>query len=182
MGYFYVLVPIREQVLMNLDAAAAPGLLYQAHPFAAGRNPRADLRPDAPAVWADRPSSSLSLGKMGAALHHLLTGEFGLVASPLSRAILGGTAIGPDLGYGPARYLWADEVHEIAGALATLAPAGLRERYDPAALKAGHPATPVYYDEDDDQVFDELDACCRQLVAFYRTAAARGDAVLLGVI
>ena len=112
-----------------------------------------------------------------AVLHHLLTGEFRAVASPLSRAILGGETVGD----GCARRLWADEVREISSALSATHEE-LRRRYDPASLKAGWPKTPVDEREDDEEVFEELVGYFDLLVTYYRLAAARGNALLIGIV
>ncbi len=131
---------------------------------------------------AGEPLPPISLEKMWLALHHLLTGEFRVVPSPLSRAILGGTAFRADVGDGPARYIWAEEVREISTALASVTHEELRRRYDPAGLKAGWPSTPVDDEEDEESVFIELESYFQLLVAYYRIAAARENAVLIGVI
>ena len=119
---------------------------------------------------------------MWLALHHLLTGGFHLVASPLSRAILGGTAFREDVGYGPARFIWTEEVQEIATALASVTHEDLGRRYDPAGLKAGGFMTPIHYDEDDDEIFSELVSHFELLVLYYRIAASRGNAMMIGVV
>jgi hypothetical protein len=130
-----------------------------------------------PAMWGE-PPPPISLEKMDLALHHLLTGGFHSAPSPLSRAILGGTPIGADLGVGPARYLWADEVREISTALSSLTSEDLRPRYDPAGLKAG--STPVGWDEE--RVFARVESYFFLLEAYYRIAAARANAMPIGVI
>jgi hypothetical protein len=131
---------------------------------------------------ADQSPPAISLEKMALALHYLLTGEFHVVASPLSRAILGGTAFRADVGDGPARYIWAEEVREISAALATVTREDLRRRYDPAALKAAWPTTSVDDKEDDQSVFSEMESYFWLLAAYYQIAAARGNAMLIGVV
>ena len=53
----------------------------------------------------------------------------------LSLPILGGTAIGDDMGYGAPRYLDAPQVKEAAEALAALPVDELRQRFKPAELE-----------------------------------------------
>ncbi|HVH36263.1 MAG TPA: YfbM family protein [Tahibacter sp.] len=69
----------------------------------------------------------IGLDKSWHAIHYVLTGTAGPDGSVLGDAILGGREIGPDLGYGRARLLPADRVHEIADALAAV---DFRERFD----------------------------------------------------
>jgi hypothetical protein len=181
MGYYRVLIQIRERVLVDLDEDQVPRLFErEGHPERR-RTPLNVLSWYERPSMADQPPPPISLEKMAEALHHLLTGEFHPVPSPLSRAILGGRRIGAELGEGPARYLWADEVREISSALSSLTSEDLRRRYAPAELKAGWPGTAVR-DGDDERVFNELEHYFQLLEAYYRIAAARGNAMLIGVI
>ena len=182
MGYHCVLIQIRERILIDLDEGAVPDLFRGSGASARRRVSLVELMPYERPSMADRPLPAISLQKMAMALHHLLTGEFDLVASPLSRAILGGKAFRVDVGDGPARYLWADEVREISAALASLTREDLRRRYDPAGLKAGWPMTPVTDEEDEESVFNELEGYFQLLVTYYRIAAVRGNAMLIGVV
>ena len=116
MGYYCVYVQIRERTLMDLDECEVSSLFRRASAPANRWAPSVLEQYESPTML-DRLPPPMSLEKMWLALHHLLTGEFRAVASPLSRAILGGKEIGEDVGDGPARYLWADEVREISSAL-----------------------------------------------------------------
>jgi hypothetical protein len=182
MGYYCVLIQVRERVLIDLDEDAIPGLFRRAGSPGGRRTSLAGLMLYEQPSMADRAPPAISLEKIWLALHHLLTGEFRLVPSPLSRAILGGTAFRADVGDGPARYIWAEEVREISTALASVTHEDLRRRYDPADLKAGWPLTPVDDEEDEESVFSELESYFQLLVAYYRIAAARGNAMLIGVV
>ena len=182
MGYYSVLIPSRERILMDLDEASVRDLLEEAgQPDRRRTSLSVLLRYEQPSM-ADLPVPPISLEKMAPALHHLLTGSFEPVDSPLSRAILGGTAIGPGVGDGRARYLWTHEVHESSDALAALTTDELWRRFDPAGIKDEYMWTGVADDEDDEDIFTELSGYCELLAAFYRIAAARGDAVLIGVV
>jgi hypothetical protein len=182
MGYYCILIQVRERLLIDLDEDAVPGLFRRAGSPGSRRTSLAGLILYEQPAMADQAPPAISLEKMWLALHHLLTGEFRLVSSPLSRAILGGTAFRADVGDGPARYLWAEEVREISIALASVTHEDLRRRYDPAGLRAGWPLTPVDDQEDEESVFSELEGYFRLLVAYYRIAAARGNAMLIGVV
>lgn len=175
MGYSCVYIQIRERALMDLDESEVSKLF----PGANIRAQNSALRWYESPAMSDRMPPIMSLEKDWEVLHHLLTGEFRAVASPLSRAILGGKEIGEDLGgYGPARYLWADEVWEISSALSALTHEELRRRYDPAKLKAH------WHDEDDDDeyVLALLLSGFDDLALYFRLAAARGNAMLIGIV
>ena len=63
------------------------------------------------------PGHSISIDKAWHGLHYLLCGAPEPVAGPLGQAVFGGTDIGEDQGYGPARYFTPTQVAEIAGVL-----------------------------------------------------------------
>ena len=181
MGYYCVYIQIGERALMDLDEREV-SVLFERAAHGHRNTPLSGLETYELPALADRLPPPMSLEKMWVALHHLLTGEFHAGSSPLSRAILGGRAIGADLGDGRARYLWADEVREISIALAALTREDLRRRYASASLKAGWPLTPVDKREDDEAVFTGLVAGFDRLATYYRLAAARGNAMLIGVV
>jgi hypothetical protein len=120
----------------------------------------------------------VSLEKLWHGLHYLLTGEAEGGEPPLADAILGGTEIGSDMGYGPARYLTPDQVKRISGALSGLTRETLREHFDPADF-AENGIYPSIWDEDEDELFDELMGYFDQMSACYRDAAKSGKAMLL---
>jgi Domain of unknown function (DUF1877) len=60
---------------------------------------------------------SVSLDKAWHGLHYLLCGAPEPAPGPLGQAVLGGSEIGEDQGYGPARYFTSAQVAEIASAL-----------------------------------------------------------------
>ena len=67
------------------------------------------------AHFEDEPGEDgLNLEKSWHVLHYLLTGKAEEAPGPLGNAILGGTEIGGDLGYGPARFLTPQQVREVA--------------------------------------------------------------------
>src|SRR5262249_60003757 len=79
----------------------------------------------------------ISLDKAWHGLHYLLCGAAEPAPGPLGQAVIGGTEIGDDLGYGPARYFTAAQAAGIARALqAPRLEARLRARFDPAAIAA----------------------------------------------
>lgn len=107
-------------------------------------------------------------------LHYLITGGAREASLPLGNAILGGTPIGDDMGYGPARYLDPQQVREVAGALSRINPEELVERFDPAVM-----LEEKIYGLEAEEKFDMLEYYFAQLARYYATAAERGNAMLL---
>jgi len=83
------------------------------------------------------PGHSISIDKAWHGLHYLLCGAPEPVAGPLGQAVFGGTDIGEDQGYGPARYFTPTQVAEIRRSpvtgRGTTAARALRCRGDDAA-------------------------------------------------
>jgi hypothetical protein len=122
----------------------------------------------------------VSLEKMWQALHFLLTGSAEDVQPPLGEAILGGTEIGDDVGYGPARYLTPGQVQAIAAALRQLDREELRRRFKPATMTELD-IYPMVWDEPEEELFEELMTYYGELAACYQAAATKGDAMLLSL-
>ncbi|MFC3742616.1 YfbM family protein [Paractinoplanes deccanensis] len=121
----------------------------------------------------------IDLDKSWHGIHYLLTGTAWEITEGAGSAILGGTEVGDDNGYGPPRLLQPGEVKTVAAALETVRPASLRARWDPAALAEAE-IYPQYWDPTD---FDSyLEPNFTALRDFYRTAAARDQAVLLAIV
>ncbi len=94
MGYYCVYTQIPEGTLMDLDESEVSTLIEQAGaPDSRGTSLSVLKLYESPGMRNELPPP-VSLEKMWLALHHLLTGEFRSVASPLSRAILGGKTVG----------------------------------------------------------------------------------------
>jgi Domain of unknown function (DUF1877) len=121
----------------------------------------------------------LSLDKAWHGLHYLLCSTADRVQEPPCIAILGGTEIGGDLGYGPARYLEVSQVATVASALSDLTKETLKQRYSPVAMNTAG-IYPGHWDNPDnndnlDWLLDAFD----DLLTFYQRVAARGSAVIL---
>lgn len=125
-------------------------------------------------------AGEVSLEKMWHALHFLLTGCAEGGDPPLADAILGGTAIGPDVGHGPARLLDPGRVRAISGALEGIGREELRRRFVPAEL-ARQEIYPMVWDEPEEELLDELAAYFEAMAACYREAAGRGHGMLLSL-
>ena len=81
------------------------------------------------------PGHSISIDKAWHGLHYLLCGAPEPAPGPLGQAVFGGTEIGEDQGYGPARYFSPTQVAEIASALRPPGLEGeLHARFDAEAM------------------------------------------------
>jgi hypothetical protein len=81
------------------------------------------------------PGHSVTIDKAWHDLHYLLCGKLEPASGPLGQAVFGGTEIGEDLGYGPARYFTPAQVAEIAAALQSPdLERELHARFDAAAI------------------------------------------------
>lgn len=211
MGIHCHLIQIPEWRVMQLDDEAIPNLFDEVglalQPTRAEDGPRlplADWRPEEPR----RPAPALSLGKGWVELYLFLAGtdhggpDAFEIAPPAARAIVGGRGAGKSFhGMDPARLLWADEVRRIAEALSDLSRDDLGRRFhDPK----GYPpevfkrimwpfTTAIKHDTHGDAVFEaaarDLDHAFNALVgaldrltAYYRSAAMRGNAMLIGFL
>jgi hypothetical protein len=91
-------------------------------------------RPPPLSVSTAQVAEPLNIDKSWHGIHFLLTGSAWGGKPPLFNAVLGGREFGPDLGYGPARYLTPDQVKEVAVALEAITKETLRARFDPRAM------------------------------------------------
>jgi len=153
--------------------------------------------------WPEGPV--LDLDKSWQVLHFVLTGDAWEGSGPLRNAILGGTTIGADLGYGPAHYVTPSEVAAVAVALASLSEDVIRSRFDPSAFEAAElypgawspqPPPPVKkgflgrlksppiqqaresQEKQLNEYFDFVMNQFRNLVGFYQDVSSAGEAAL----
>ena len=119
--------------------------------------------------------AALSIDKAWHGVHYLLCGQTEPGSSILSQAVLGGTEIGEDLGYGPARYFDPRRVAEISGELAAAnLEAEMTRRYDPALMSQLR----IYPFGWDASGLNWLLEESRKLTAFYSSAASQNLTVL----
>lgn len=107
-------------------------------------------------------------------LCHNLTKE----QSALKLAIMGGEAVGEDVGYGPARILSPQQVLDIANALAKIDAATFKSRYDPPSMEDANIYLADMCVRDGDEALDYLLHYFLGLCEFYQNAAQRGDGVI----
>jgi hypothetical protein len=134
---------------------------------------RAVMRPLVEAGAFGDDHDVLNLQKSWHTLHYLLTGSAEPVDTPLGKAILGGSDVGPDLGYGPARLLRAEEVQVVATALAALSPEDVARRFDLPTMQG----VGIYACDSEDELPLALEFF-EQMQDFYTESAARGCAML----
>lgn len=106
--------------------------------------------------------------------------QFLLESRPLPYDIvLGGTEIGEDLGYGPARYLTPPQVKEASSALEGLDKSELQRQFNPAAFEAADIYPGGWTVEPPEKVFDWLWGKLTAVREFFREAAQQDDIMLL---
>ena len=117
----------------------------------------------------------ISLDKAWHGLHYLLCGAAEPAPGPLGQAVFGGTDIGEDLGYGPARCFTAAQASEIAQALqAPGLESTLRGRFNPAVMESLDLYPGGWKLEGPDWLIDAF----HTLRDFYADASAAGQAVI----
>jgi hypothetical protein len=120
--------------------------------------------------------ASISIDKAWHGVHYLLCGKVEPGSDLASQAVMGGTEVGDDLGYGPARYFEADKVAAIARELSRPnLEAEMTARFDPAQMaQLGIYPGQFVSAEDKQWLMDAF----RQLRQFYLDASAANLAVV----
>lgn len=119
--------------------------------------------------------ADISLDKAWHGVHYLLCGKAEPGTDLASQAVMGGTEVGDDLGYGPARYFDVDEVAAMARELSRPnLEAEMMARWDPNKM-AQLGIYPAGFTPDDQQWL--MDAF-RKLREFYVDASAAKQAVV----
>jgi hypothetical protein len=124
------------------------------------------------------PPNYIDLDKAWHGIHYLLTGTAEGGPAPHSLAVFGGEEFGPEVGYGPARYLTAEQVALVADALSELSPTDLAERFNPKDMEAKEIYPDVIWVRDGEEALNYALENYQQLQTFYRDAASRGEAVI----
>lgn len=124
------------------------------------------------------PPHSIDIDKSWHGLHYLLTGQAEGGPEPWSWVVQGGHAFGPEVGYGPARFLTPEEVQRVAAALDRTPIQHLVERFNPQDMQAKEIYPDVIWVRDAEEALDYVLDGYQQLQTFYRDAAERGDGVI----
>jgi hypothetical protein len=170
----------RADFAARVDASAADLPDVVEAQITVTRRPKPAKRVAASSIGPADVGAELDIEKAWHGVHFLLCGSAGEVPGPLGNAVLGGTQIGPDLGYGPPRYLEPAEVMAIAAALAPLTEETLAARFDPAVFQQ-HEVYPGGWAADAERREWLCDAFS-QLKAFYAASAEGGYAVLAYIV
>lgn len=135
---------------------------------------RATARRRTPAA-PGTPGHNVSIDKAWHGLHYLLCGAPEPAPGPLGQAVFGGTEIGEDQGYGPARYFLTAQVAEIASALESPGlEAALHTRFDAAAMTQMGIYPGVWEADDRDWLIDAF----HTVRSFYAAASQAEQAVI----
>ncbi len=126
----------------------------------------------------DEANPELQIAKSWHGIDFLLYGKKDGSPSPLN-IVMGGTEIGEDLGYGPARSLASEQVKEAKNALDHLDKVELRGRFDPAAFEAADISPGGWLVGEPEKAFGWLWDNITKVHAFFTDAAYFGDAMLL---
>ena len=121
---------------------------------------------------------SLTLEKAWHCLHFLLTNEAWGGEGWLAFLVVGGTELGEDEGYGPARIFAPSEVVEIARELERVDGEDLWAKFDPEELKAAD-IYPNIWDEDEEGLREEYLDYFEELKAFVLQVAENGESLRL---
>ncbi|MDB4766922.1 YfbM family protein [bacterium] len=117
----------------------------------------------------------LDLYKSWNALDVLLNdGEPGAEAD----AVLGGTTIGEDLGYGPARMLDQNEVAQISTALAKVTQSEFESRFDVGKMEDVY----SFHPEDAEDEWPIISDLFEELQKFYATASDQSYGMILYIV
>jgi len=121
------------------------------------------------------PGHSVSLDKAWHGLHYLLCGKPDPAPGPFGQAVFGGTEIGEDQGYGPARCFSPVQVAEIAAALQSPSlESELHARFDAEVMTQMGIYPGVWETDDHDWLIDAF----RTLRDFYAAASQAQQAVV----
>lgn len=123
------------------------------------------------------PANCIDVDKAWHGIHYLLVGREEAGTEPLAWAVLGGEQVGDEMGYGPARFLQPEQVHDIAAWLPD--DTVFKSRFDPKAMEKAGIYPDGIWEGDGDGTLDFLLENYRELVAFYKSAAERGDGAIL---
>lgn len=124
------------------------------------------------------PPNYVDLDKAWHGVHYLLTGLADGGPAPQSLAVFGGEEFGPEVGYGPARFLTVQQVAIVAQALSKVTQEDLASRFDPKDMEAKGIYPEVIWVRDGNDALDYVLESYEQLEVFYRDAASRGEAVI----
>ena len=127
----------------------------------------------------DEPDNSIDIDKAWHGIHYMLTGTPYEGEPPLSWAIMGGEPVGDDVGYGPARFLSAEQIEMISKALPDTE--SFKGSYAPQEMESAEIYPDQIWMSEGEEALEYLVSNYEAMAAFYNTAASRGDGAILWV-
>lgn len=129
-------------------------------------------------IQKERPS--LAIEKSWQAIHFILNGDPWKGSGILHNAVLGGTEVGEDLGYGRPRYVDPFKVIQTSTALDRITDEEFKKKA--RAAKFSDNGIYVYEDPLSAEDLEELVDYFSQVRAFFRAAADKSNGILLGIV
>jgi hypothetical protein len=123
-------------------------------------------------------ANTVRLEKSWHGLHYLLTGRAAESGEQLGFLLEGGTEVGEDLGYGPARAFYPEEVQRLSAALTGISDDELWSRYDPEQMEA-EDVYPGIWDEEESELREEYLEYFGQLKSLVQRAGKTNKALLI---
>jgi hypothetical protein len=164
-----VLTPLGKEI--NLKAMEKRGLTADSMPYGVKGSSGSSTQKQRP---------SLAIEKSWQAIHFILNGDPWKGSGLLHNAVLGGTEVGEDLGYGRPRYVDPFKVVQTSAALDRITD----DEFKKKARAADFSGKGIYVYEDrlSAEDFEELVDYFGQIRAFFRAAADKSNGILLGIV
>jgi hypothetical protein len=115
------------------------------------------------------------------ALHFMLTGEPWSTEGPLAIMFYQGEEIGPNDGYGPARFIPKEVMSSFNTAMKNLSDEDIAKRYDPNAMDEAQLYASYIFAEEGDEALDYVMQGVPQLRTFAGKCAATNSGALVGI-
>lgn len=122
----------------------------------------------------DESENFLDIDKSWHGIHFILTNNVWEGEPPARDVILGGEAVGEDVGYGPARFLSVEEVKKVNSYLSGINSNYIKEKYNPEELEKNE----IYPNGWGDEDYDYLVGYFEDLKKFYEKAASENKMVI----
>jgi len=142
--------------------------------------PIPDFMKGRPSAAAKKQRPSLAIEKSWQAIHFVLNGDPWKGSGAVFNAVLGGSEVGEEMGYGRPRYVNPFQVVQTSTALDRMTDDEFKKKAQ-AANFAGK-GIYVYGDRLSADDLEELLYYFRQIRAFFRSAADKGQGILLGIL
>lgn len=122
--------------------------------------------------------TELDIDKSWHAIHFILTKDPWKGNLPESLAILGGTEIGEDVGYGPALYINSQQVKQVSEMLKTLDYDKIKCEYKPQEFEKAEIYPQGIWSTEKEQALEYVLDYLKELIVFYEEAARNNQAMI----